>query len=300
MSRQGPAAVTLVTGGTRGICLEVARGLARFGGTVLVAARDEDRGEAAVRSLLDAGAADARFLQADLSRQREVRDLAARVLDGWPRLDLLVNGAATVQGHRVLTEDGVEATTAVNLLAPFLLTLELAPRLQASSPSRVVNVTSAAQGRARLDLGALQDPGELYEWEGAYARSKLALTVLTAEQAARLRPSDVTANAVHPGFIPGTDLARGMPVWARWGWAALRYVPLLGRVSVAEGAATVLKVASGDLGAEVTGRYFAEGLPQEPPRQARDPSVRDILWRWCARATGVNPEGILPSVHDGG
>ena len=80
-----------------------------------------------------------------------MRHLAAQVLDTYPRLDVLVNNTGGFWAHRHVTADGLEHTFALNHLAPFLLTSLLLDRLTASAPARILNVSSAAHTRGRID-----------------------------------------------------------------------------------------------------------------------------------------------------
>ena len=135
----------LVTGATGGIGKATAVGLARLGARVAITGRDMARAEAAaadIRAASNNTEVDA--IAADLSSQTEVRRLAKAVLDLYPRLDVLVNNVGGFWAHRHVTADGLEHTFALNHLAPFLLTSLLLDRLTASTPARVVAVSSSA------------------------------------------------------------------------------------------------------------------------------------------------------------
>jgi retinol dehydrogenase 12 len=133
----------VITGGTSGIGKATALELARRGARVVIAGHDRARGEAAAAEIEAAvPTAKVTLLLADLSSQAEVRRLAAELLDLCPRIDVLVNNAATAPSHPRYTSDGVEVGLATNYLAPFLLTELLLDRLRASAPARIVNVSS--------------------------------------------------------------------------------------------------------------------------------------------------------------
>jgi NAD(P)-dependent dehydrogenase (short-subunit alcohol dehydrogenase family) len=104
-----------------------------------------------------------------MSSQAEVRRLAIGVLAIYPRLDVLLNNVGGFWAHRHVTADGLEHTFALNHLAPFLLTNLLIDRLVASSPTRVVTVSSGAHSTEhRPDLmGEGKPPGSR-----AYNQSK--------------------------------------------------------------------------------------------------------------------------------
>jgi retinol dehydrogenase 14 len=135
----------LVTGGTGGIGKATAIGLAALGARVGITGRDLARARAAAAGITAAtGNPAVDVFAADLAAQAGVRHLAGRVLDTYPRLDVLVNNVGGFWAHRHITADGLERTFALNHLAPFLLTSLLLGRLTASAPARIVTVSSAA------------------------------------------------------------------------------------------------------------------------------------------------------------
>src|SRR5204863_4471462 len=124
-------------------------------------------------------------LLCDFSRQADVRRLATDVLAKLDRLDVLVNNAGTVFRERTLTEDGIEATFAVNHLGYFLLTQLLLERMVQSAPARIVNVASIAHRSATMDFdNLLFERG--YGLMRAYSRSKLANVLYTRALAQKL------------------------------------------------------------------------------------------------------------------
>lgn len=275
----------LLTGGTRGIGRFAARKLCASGATLLLVGRDEERGVAAAERLCRAGA-DAEFLRYDLASQADVRALAADVRDRVDRLDALVNNAGLARSSRSRTEDGVPVTVAVNHLAPYLLTHELSSLLLDSAPARVVVTSSDAHRRATLDRTDL-DLRAPYEGFEAYARTKLMNVLFVYELADRLRTTDVTATALHPGFIPSSGLYRDSAVWVR---AAMRFLSVLpvGR-SVEEGGLALARLACSDEVAGVTGQYFDGTEPAEPAPEAEDRDLRLTLWEQSAELVGVDP-----------
>src|SRR5207248_688022 len=143
--------VVLITGGTGGIGKATAIGLAAIGARVGITGRDLARAEQAaadIRSASENPAVDA--FAADMTSQAEVRRLAATVLDAYPRLHVLVNNVGGFWAHRHPTADGLERTFALNHLAPFLFTNELARRLDGAG----VTATSVHPGVVRTNFGA--------------------------------------------------------------------------------------------------------------------------------------------------
>jgi retinol dehydrogenase-14 len=275
----------LVTGGTGGIGLATAAGLAGLGARVGIVGRDTARCEAGAKRLRSSGGQVDAFV-ADMSAQDEVRRLADEVLAAYPRLDVLVNNVGGYWATRHTTADGLERTFAVNHLAPFLLTNLLLDRLRTSAPARVVTVSSGAQAMGRIDFEDLQGERD-YSGQRAYNQSKLANVMFTYELARRLTGSGVTANALHPGVVR-TDFGReDSKGWMRLMLPVIR--PFM--KSPEHGAATSIYLASSAEVAGVTGQYFANSKPKTSSKASQDTAAAARLWDVSAQLVGLPPTG---------
>ena len=194
-SQQGR--VALVTGGARGLGIEVCRQLAQAGMTVLLTARDEERA-AAVAIVELAGDGDVRPARLDIDDPADIAALAERT----PRLDVLVNNAAIDYDTdaRALTADldRVRRDLDTNLFGAWRMAQAFAPHLRASGHGRLVNVSSGAGSITEMTSGRTP----------AYSTSKLALNGLTRMLAAELHDDDVLVNSVCPGWT-ATDMGGG-------------------------------------------------------------------------------------------
>ena len=147
--------VVLVTGATSGIGRSIADELAGLGAVVIVVGRDESRGQSTVKAIIErTDNGEVSFERADLSRLADVRDLADRVAHSHPRLDVLVHNAGALSRAYVRTEDGLELTVAVHVVAPFLLTHLLMGQLRAAPDGRVITMSSGGMYSQRLDVAA--------------------------------------------------------------------------------------------------------------------------------------------------
>jgi len=195
----------LVTGANRGIGLEVCRQLGERGYTVILSARDEQKGRAAAERLRRRGI-DVHVQRLDVADGRSVRDAAAAVERSIGRLDVLVNNAGILYDtwQRAVDADPAVVREAfeTNTLGPWRVTQAFLPLLRRSAHGRIVNVSSGAGQLASLD-------GET----PAYALSKAALNALTLMLAAELKPDRILVNAVCPGWV-ATDMGGtgGRPV----------------------------------------------------------------------------------------
>src|SRR6516225_3061746 len=161
----------VITGATAGIGLVAAEQLAAMGARILLIARNQARGDAALQRLRErAPGIGHRVYYADLMHITAVKRVAAEISAAEPRIHILINNAGAIFSYRRLTEDGLERHFALNHLAYFLLTLGLRESLFAAAPSRVINTASAAHQAVKLDIGDLQS-ARGYNGVLAYQRS---------------------------------------------------------------------------------------------------------------------------------
>jgi NAD(P)-dependent dehydrogenase (short-subunit alcohol dehydrogenase family) len=289
-------AVAVVTGANGGLGLEVARELARKGGHVVMAARDQAKAEAAVASIRDQVPGASLELQPlDLASQASVREAAKRVLAGHGRIDILVNNAGLMGIPERRTEDGFEMQLAVNHLGHFTLTALLLPALLASDGARVVSVTSTGRHAGRpLDPANPHLAGSYDPWR-AYGQSKLANVHFALELDRRLRAAGTPARSivVHPGFT-NTDL-QARSVRETGGGRSQRFFRAAVRrygMTPAQGALPLLRAATdpGAVGGALyTPRWVNWGPPVRRPllRRTRDRDAMTTLCQVSERETGT-------------
>lgn len=271
--------VVLVTGASSGIGRSTAIGLARQGARLLLTGRTRERCDEALEAMRAAGADDARMFLTDFARLASVRELAADIRAHAPRLDVLINNAASVSVRREITADGFEQTFAVNHLAPFLLTGLLLPLLPAGA--RVVNVASEGHRWGALDFDDLQN-ARSYNSLRVYGQTKTANILWSAELARRLEGSGVTSNSLHPGAIR-TNLGRGQG----FGWDLVqRLVVGMFPKSAQRGAETPIHLAASPEVEGVSGRYFVDCREKQPTAHAADPATAARLWEVSEELVG--------------
>lgn len=278
--------VCLVTGANRGIGRATVEGLACQGATVVMACRNREAGETTKADIAAAtGNRNLELCVADLSVQDDVRRLAEEIKASHSRLDVLVSNAGTFLPHRSVTIDDVETTFAVNHLAGFILINELTDLLRASAPARVVIVGSEAHQRVTDPEDWVSVKG--YSGRTAYNRSKLANVVFCYDLAHRLEGSGVTVNCCHPGWVNTNVLERMYDRWwLRWLWP---FVQKFFTVTPAEGAKSVLYLATSPDVEGVTGKYFKNGRPVTSSLISHDPVIGARLWNLSLRLTGELP-----------
>ena len=259
----------LITGATSGIGKETALALTKLGATVVFTARDEVKGKAAKKELVDrSGNSDIDYVFCDLSSLQSVKECSEAFRSGHKRLDVLINNAGTWEKERSLSKDGIELTFAVNHLAHFLLTNRLLDLLKASAPSRVVSVTSDLQG-GTIDF---DDIGFERRFRGmwAYRQSKLANILFVKELARRLEGTAVTANCLMPGMV-NTRLSRSSGAMSKAIFKLLASKP-------EKGARTSIYLASSPDLEKISGKCFSKSRIHETSKESNDPELAKRLW----------------------
>ncbi|MDT0306237.1 SDR family oxidoreductase [Streptomyces sp. DSM 44917] len=231
----------LVTGGSRGIGLMIARGLVEAGAKVYLSSRKAAACEEAAAELSKLG--EAVSLPADLSRDEEVDRLASEIAEREDGLHILVNNAGATWGAPLeeFPVSGWDKVMTLNLRSPFLLTRALLPRLRAAGsaedPARVINVGS---------IDGLHVPGlPTY----SYSASKAALHHLTRVLAKDLGPQAITVNAIAPGPFESKMMAATLEAFGEEIAAAAP----LGRIGRPDDMAGIAVYLSSRAGAYVTG-----------------------------------------------
>ena len=276
----------VVTGATSGLGLSAACSLAALHARVVLVGRNPEKAEMARREVITASGNENVVVQlADLGLMKEVRALAARLLESEPAIHVLVNNAAILPGKRELTAEGLEQTFATDLLSPYLLTELLLPRLRASAPARIVNVLSGGMYLSGLEADDPEYETGKFDGNRAYARAKRALMVLTEQWAQELEGTGVVVNAMHPGWADTPGVVDSLP-----GFHSLMK-PLLR--SPEQGADTIVWLAAAAAAATPNGQFFLDREPHVTTvlpntggdaRQRR--TLRATLEEYAARLTG--------------
>ena len=228
----------VVTGGTRGIGLAIARALAEDGASVVVSGRDAGRLESAVKELETLGAS-ALGVAADQSKREDCDRLVDAAKERFGRIDVLVNNAGITRDQLLvrMKDDDWDQVLDTNLRGVFLMTRAVVKSMMRQKSGRIINIASTA--------GAMGNPGQVN-----YSAAKAGVIGLTKAAARELAHWNILVNAVAPGLIE-TDMAAAIPAEARE--ALLQQVPLK-RVGAAREVAEMVRFLAGDGAAYVTGQ----------------------------------------------
>jgi NAD(P)-dependent dehydrogenase (short-subunit alcohol dehydrogenase family) len=275
---QSNAKVAVITGASAGLGLEAARELLKRGWRVFGIGRDPARSADAEAELSREALSGAlTFLRADLSSLREARSLAAKIAEQTDRLDLLANNAGGMTDALRRTDEGLEQNIAGNHLGPFVLTEALLPLLRegarrdASGVARVVNTSS--DGSEMIPGINLDDLQNLAHWSPglAYCTGKLANVLHARGLAVHHGAEGIVAHAFHPGTVASNFFSHA-PAETR------SHTDALAKITPAEGADTLIWLATSDEGIATNGGYWYRRAPREPNPVVEDAKVVERFW----------------------
>ncbi len=278
--------VAIVTGAGSGIGYETARVLANKGARVILAVRNQQKGETAITRIKAQDAdADLRLMLFDLASLDSVKRFAVDFNAKFDRLDLLINNAGVMVPPDSKTADGFELQIGTNHLGHFALTAELFGVIAKTQQSRIINVASAAHNYGNLNLDDLNWEKRKYKAWTAYCDSKIANLYFTYELADRIRSAglDVTATAAHPGWT-ATELQRHNRLFE---------ILNIFAQDIEMGALPTLRAATDETA--ISGDYFGPGgwrewrgypVKVQSNKLSHDRLIAERLWMESGKLTG--------------
>ena len=276
----------VITGATGGLGLAAAHLLAERHAQLVLIGRDAARTEAARRSVIDATpAARVQTVVADLASLDAVHSAAAQLGAVVPGIDVLIHNAGALTHERRSTVDDLEVTAQVHVIAPFLLTTLLLPRLRASADARVIFVSSGGMYTRRLDVDALAYPPEPFDGVRAYADAKRAQVVLTDLWTRHSAGRGIAFHAMHPGWADTPGVRESLPGFRRVMQPLLR--------SPAQGADTMVWLAGAPEARESNGAFWLDRRPRPTtvlPWTRTPDGEAERLWNWCIARSGARLE----------
>jgi len=275
--------IVLVTGANAGIGKETALKLAEMGAHVILVCRNEKKGSRALEEIREKTNNESLELMiCDFTSLNSINDFVKSFKKKFKKLDVLINNHGAFFIRKKLTEDGIEATFAVNHLGYFSLTLQLLELLKASSYSRIVNVASSSNYSVKsLNIDDYNWEKRRYKMMDAYAESKIYNIMFTLLLSEKLSGTGVTANCLHPGYVK-TNIGLNHFL--------LRLIaPLvkIGAISTEEGAKTSIYFATSEEVEEVTGVYYHRMKLREPNKLVSDKKAQQELWDLSLKLVGL-------------
>ncbi len=277
--------MVVITGATSGIGYHTARKYASKGANLLTINRDERKSEALCRSLEGDFGVTCDYLRADLSRLAEVHRVGKALAAMDTPIDVLIHNAGIYISRRVLTEDGIEMTFAVNFLSSFVINQLIREKLKAEGRARVILVSSEGYRFAvwGLRLDDLNWERRRYTGMRAYGASKTAQLLALPLFHEQVSASGVTVNAMHPGMVVSNTGSDNGPLYRWYKRNFLDRISLSADVS----AEALYYLGASPALAGVSGQFFNLTRQEELAPPARDREVAEALWHISLQMGGL-------------
>lgn len=281
--------VFVVTGTTSGIGKALAFEIAQTGQTLVMIARDAERGQAALQEISRQVPNPNIDLElCDLSILSSVRNVAEILKSRYEKINVLINNASVYKRKRSVTVDGFEEMFATNHLGLFLLTNLLLERLQAAvqadGSAHILNIS--APSTVLLDFDDLQGEKK-FNSLNAFGATKTANLLFTFELARRLENTGITVNAIHPGLARSGLMKEA--------FILMRLFTRLASAPPEKVSGSILQVASAPEFANVSGKFLHHGKEIEAPAYAQDRAAQQRLWEVSEQLTQLTTtQGVTP------
>ena len=275
--------LVLITGATEGVGKQTAIQLAKKGFSIVMMVRNKTKAEQAKKEILESTpSAKVDYIIVDLTSFKQVRAAAKKFNEKYDKLDVLINNAGLMYPERKITEDGFELCFQTNHLSHFLLTHLVLDKLKRSKQGRIINLSSEGHKMGKFDPDNF-NAEKGYKAVGQYCFTKLCNLYFTYSLADKLKGTNITVNAVHPGVVRsgfGSDHDKGLlkPIFA---------IARLFMISNEKGAATSVFRASDPGVSKVTGKYFKNKKETRTSAKTHDAANQKLLWDYSEEKVGL-------------
>ncbi|XP_067290585.1 retinol dehydrogenase 12, like [Pseudorasbora parva] len=275
----------IITGANTGIGKETAIDLAKRGARIIMACRDLEKAEAALKEVKDSsGNQDVVISRLDLADSKSIREFAETVNKEEKQVNILINNAGVMVCPYGKTADGLEMQIGVNHMGHFLLTHLLLDLIKRSTPARIINVSSMAHKWGTINLEDINSE-KSYDKQKAYSQSKLANILFTRSLAKKLEGTGVTAYALHPGVVQ-TELWRHLNKFQQ---AAMWLAKPFTKTTVQGAQTTIYCAVAPELETE-SGKYYSDCAPSKCSNAAMDDEMAQRLWELSCKILSITWE----------
>ncbi|GBB92627.1 hypothetical protein RclHR1_20350002 [Rhizophagus clarus] len=275
--------VIILTGATDGIGKEMARILAGFNPKRLILpARNIEKGNALLEYIKSSNghANNVEIWEMDLADLQSVKNFANKFINEVGELHILINNAGIIVQNQVIkTKNNLELQFQVNHLAPFLLTLLLLDTMKisvsAELPGKIALTSSGANKFAEIDFDNLNlEKGNYWSPYKSYSNTKLMNVIIAKELGRRVQNENITTCSLHPGVIQ-TNISHLNSFLSN---ALFKFlIKISGEITAEQGAInTLYPIVSSEC--KETGKYYKEGIVDEPNKVAYDQEITKKLW----------------------
>ncbi|XP_056155103.1 retinol dehydrogenase 12, like [Lampris incognitus] len=273
----------VITGANTGIGKETALDLAKRGAKIIIACRDMEKAQTAVKEVTESsGNQNVICMKLDLSDTKSIKEFAETINKGETKLNILINNAGVMVCPYGKTADGFEMQIGVNHMGHFLLTYLLLDLIKGSAPSRIINVSSMAHAWGTINIDDINSE-KAYDKRAAYSQSKLANILFTRSLAKRLQGTGVTAYSLHPGVVQ-TDLWRHLNGPQQF---VMKMVSPFTK-NAAQGAQTTIYCAVEPELEKESGGYYSDCAPASCSTAAMDDDMAKKLWELSCQMLSIS------------
>ncbi|XP_049913141.1 retinol dehydrogenase 12-like [Epinephelus moara] len=275
----------VITGANTGIGKETAIDLAKRGAKVIMACRDMEKAQAAVKEVIEnSGNENVVCMKLDLADSKSIREFAEAINKDEPKLNILINNAGVMVCPYGKTADGFEMQIGVNHFGHFLLTYLLIDLIKKSAPARIVTVSSMAHSWGSINLEDINSE-KSYNKNSAYSQSKLANILFTRSLAKRLEGTGVTTYSLHPGVVQ-TEL------WRHLSGPQQFFMKMASPFTKnsSQGAQTSIYCAVELSLEKETGGYYSDCAPANCSAAGKDDVLAEKLWELTCQLLSVTWE----------
>ena len=256
---------------------------------IIMVARNEELAAKIKEEIIQAtGNKNIKYFIADLSSKKQIQKLAEEIRNNCDKIDILFNNAGGIFSKKIVTEDDVEYTFAVNHLAYFMFTGLILDLIRKSDAGYIMNTTSVVHTRGKINFDEIVNPTK-YGGLGAYNNSKLANIYFTYALADKLKDTKIKVNCIHPGFVRSNFGRKTSNFLVK---TLLRtFSPIMG-ISSKKSASQIIEVVLGEKYQDLTGKYFDRSKLKKSNAISYDTDIREKLWKLSESLT-ENPYKTL-------
>jgi retinol dehydrogenase 13 len=280
--------LSIVSGATSGVGLATIETLAQAGSNLVMVCRNVEKAKSISEKLMKNYQVSVDVVQADFSRLDDVRAAAKKILDNYPKIDVLINSVGIHSTKKLYNDEGIELCFCVNHLSIFLFTKLLIPRMIESAPARIIQVNSEGHRFSKVKIKDVNFKRRIYTGLKGYGQSKTAQLLTNIEMAKQLEGHNVSINACHPGAVK-TNIGSNNGWLYRFFFKHVTSKFL--KDPIISGKALYYLASSNDV-ENMSGKFFNLTIEEYPAKHARDEVMSKAVYKLSMDMVGLSDENI--------